>query len=85
VAVLWESLNRTHIQLQKDISHTNTELGALAAKIVRLQKTLDQANRHTSEKADCLAAELDSDNDGMKNENDPSDMQQLVDSMLSSF
>ena len=85
MTVLWESLNRTHIQLWKNISHTNAELGVLAAKIVWLQKTLDQVNHHMSEKADCLAAELDSDNDEIKNENDSPDMQQLVDSMSSSF
>ena len=85
VTVSWESLNKTHIQLQKNISHTNTELGVLAAKIVWLQKTLDQVNHCTSEKTNCLVTELDSDNDEMKNENNFSDIQQLVDSMSFSF
>ncbi len=85
MTVLWEFLNRTHIQLQKNISHTNTELGVLAAKIVWLQKTLDQVNHHTSKKTDCLVTELNSDNDKTENENDFSDMQQLVDFMSSSF
>jgi len=63
----------------------NAELGALATKIVQLQKTLNQMNHHATEKTDCLAAELDSDNDETENENDSFNMQQLVDSMSFSF
>ena len=85
VAVLWESLDRTRLQLQKEISTTNTELGALASKIVRLQKTLDQADRCASQKADCLAVKLGSDNDGTEDENDPQTLSHFVDSMSSSF
>jgi len=85
VAISWESLNRTHLQLWKEISTANAELGALAAKIIRLQKTLDQADRHASQKADCLAAELDSDNDGTEDENDPQILSHFVDSMSSFF
>jgi hypothetical protein len=55
----------------KEISTANAELDVLAFKIVCLQKTLDQANRCASQKADCLAVELDSDNDEIENENDP--------------
>ena len=85
VAVLWESLNRTHLQLQKEISTTNAELDVLAFKIVCLQKTLDQANRCASQKADCLAVELDSDNDEIENENDPQTLLHFIDSMSLSF
>ena len=63
----------------------NAELDALAVKIIRLQKTLDQANRRASQKADCLAAELDSDNDGTEDENDPQILSHFVDSMSSFF
>ena len=84
VAVSWESLDRTRLQLQKEISTANTELGALAAKIVRLQKTLDQADRRASQKADCLAAELGSDNDGTEDENDPQTLLHFV-NLMSSF
>ncbi len=85
VAILWKSLNRTHLQLWKEISTVNAELGALAFKIVCLQKTLDQADRCASQKADCLAVELDSDNDGTENENDPQTLSHFVNSMSSSF
>jgi len=63
----------------------NVELDALAAKIVRLQKTLDQADRRASQKADCLAVKLDSDNDGTENENDPQTLSHFVNSMSSFF
>ena len=85
MTVSWKSLNRIHIQLWKNISHTNAELDALAAKIVWLQKTLDQVNCYTSEKINCLVAELDSDNDEMKNKNNSLNIQQLVNSISSSF
>ncbi len=85
VAILWESLNRTCLQLWKEISTANAELGALAFKIVCLQKTLDQANRCALQKADCLAVELDSDNDETENENDPQTLSHFVNSMSSFF
>jgi len=50
-----------------------------------LQKTLDQVNHHALKKINCLTTELDSDNDETENENDFSEMQQLVDFMSSSF
>jgi len=50
-----------------------------------LQKTLDQADRCASQKADCLAVELDSDNDGTEDENDPQALSHFVDSMSSFF
>jgi len=63
----------------------NTELDALTFKIVCLQKTLDQADRCASQKADCLAVELDSDNDETEDENDPQTLSHFVDSMSSFF
>jgi len=42
-------------------------------------------NYYATKKTDCLAVELDSNNDEMKNENDFLNMQQLVDFMLSFF
>ena len=62
----------------------NTELDVLTVKIIRLQKTLDQADRHASQKADCLTAELDSDNDGTEDENDPQTLLHFV-NLMSSF
>ena len=62
----------------------NTELDVLAAKIIHLQKTLDQANRCASQKTDCLAAELDSDNDETEDENDPQTLLHFV-NLMSSF
>jgi len=52
---------------------------------VHLQKTLDQVNHHTFKKADCLVTELDSDNNEMKNEINSLNIQQLVDSISSTF
>jgi len=57
----------------------------LAFKVIHLQKTLDQANHCASQKADCFAAELDSDNDKTEDENDPQTLSHFVDSMSSSF
>jgi len=85
VAVSWESLDRTHLQLWKEISTANAELSVLTFKIVRLQKTLDQANRCALQKADCLAVELDSDNDETEDENNPQTLSHFVNSMSSSF
>jgi len=97
VGVSWESLNRTRLSLRKEISKAmkemskandalaakHTELAALSLKVIHLQKTLDQADHCALQKANCLAAELGSNNDGMGDEIDP--MSQLVDSMLPSF
>ena len=68
VSVLWESLDQTHLSLQKEIFKTNNNLAALSAKVMHLQRTLDQADNCASEKIDCLAAELGSDNDETENE-----------------
>jgi len=38
--------------------------------MIYLQKTLNLINYHATKKTNCLAAELDSDNDEMKNEID---------------
>jgi len=71
--------------LQKKISKANNELTTLFTKVIHLQKTLNQINHHATEKTDCLAVELDSDNDEMKNEKDFFNIQQLVNFMLSFF
>jgi len=63
----------------------NVELGALAFKIVHLQKTLDQADCCALQKADCLAVELDSDNNETEDENDPQTLSHFVNSMSSFF
>ena len=84
VSVSWESLNQTHLSLQKEISKVNNDLAALSTKVVHLQRTLDQVNNCASEKVDCLAAELDSDNDETENEA-PSDLSQFVNFLSPSF
>ena len=91
VGVSWESLDRTRLSLQKQISRANSdlaakhaELAALSSKVMRLQKTLDQADHRATEKADCLAAELGSDNDGTEDEAPP-ELSQFVDSLSPSF
>jgi len=38
--------------------------------VIHLQKTLDQTNCCATKKTNCLAAELDNDNDEMKNQTD---------------
>jgi hypothetical protein len=45
-------------------------------------KTLNLIDHHASAKINCFAAELDSNNNEIKNENDSLDMQQLVDFMF---
>jgi len=59
----------------------NAELDTLTFKIVCLQKTLDQADRYALQKADCLAVELNSDNDGTEDENDSQTLLHFVNSM----
>jgi len=85
VTVLWEFLDKTHIQLWKNISHTNAELDALTVKVVCLQKTLDQTDHYTFKKADCFVTELDSDNNETENKIISFNIQQLIDSMSSIF
>ena len=84
VDVLWKFLDQTHLSLQKEISKTNNDLAALFTKVMHLQRTLDQVNNCASEKIDCLAAELDSDNDETENEAS-SDLSQFVNFLSSSF
>ena len=91
VSVLWESLDWTHLSLQKQISRANNnlaakhvKLAALSSKVMCLQKTLDQVNHHATEKTNCLVAELDSDNDGTENEA-PSELSQFVNFLSPSF
>ena len=90
VSVLWESLDWTCLLLQKQISRANNNLAvkhvkfaALSSKVVCLQKILNQVNHHATEKVNCLAAELDSDNDETENEAS-SELSQFV-NFLSSF
>jgi hypothetical protein len=57
----------------------------LFTKVIHLQKTLNLINHHVSAKINCLAAELDNDNDEIKNENNSLNMSQLINSMSSFF
>ncbi len=59
----------------------NNELTTLFMKVIHLQKTLNQTNYHVTEKIDCFAVKLDSDNDEIKNENSSFNIQQFVDFM----
>ena len=60
------------------------QLPKLLAKIARLHKVLKQSEARVNVKAKCLAEKLADDNDGTKNEN-PQNMQQLIDSMFPFF
>jgi len=71
--------------LQKEINKANNELITLFTKVIHLQKTLNQMNCCATKKIDCLAVELDNDNDEMKNKNNSFNIQQFVDSMLLIF
>jgi len=85
VTVSWEFLNKIHIQLQKNINHINTKFSVFAAKVVCLQKILDQINHHMFKKVNCLVTELNSDNDETENEINFLNMQQLINFMSSIF
>jgi len=63
----------------------HVKLVKLLSKVINLQKTLNQTNHHISAKINCLVAELDNNNDEMKNKIDSLNMQQLVNSMSSFF
>jgi len=39
-------------------------------KVIHLQKTLNQTNHHAIKKINCLAVELDNNNDEIENKND---------------
>ena len=84
VDVLWESLDQTHLSLQKKISKINNKLAVLSVKVVCLQKILDQVNDCAFKKVNCLTAELGSDNDGTENEVS-SDLSQFVNFLSPSF
>jgi len=71
--------------MNDELAIKHTELAVLSFKIVYFQRTLNFADHHVSMKINCLAAELDSDNDEMKNENNSFNIQQLVNSMFSIF
>ncbi len=85
VSVSWETLDRTRAQLRRDISKETKKLAALAAKITRLQQTLDHADNRASQKADCLAMELGSDNDGTEDETGPPDINQIIEGLPNEF
>jgi len=63
----------------------NNELMTLSAKVIHLQKTLNQTNHHATKKINCLAVELSNNNDETENENNSLNIQQLVNSILSFF
>ncbi len=92
VGVSWESLDRARSKLRRDIRKTNKEsaalaaqLAALTAKAARLQQTLDDTERRASQKADCLAMELGSDNDGTEDETGPPDINQIIEGLPNEF
>jgi len=70
--------------LQKEISKANNKLTMLFTKVICLQKTLNQTNHHATKKINCLAVELDNDNDEIKNENNSFNIQQFI-NFISSF
>jgi len=86
------SLNCAHKRLESQLGEVEAEhtaqlevLQQLNSKILRLHKTIRQNKSKAIQKANCVAVELDSDNDEIKDENNSSDMQQLIDSMPPSF
>ncbi len=78
--------------LQKQISKANSELtvkhaelAALFLKVMHLQKILNQMNCCALQKADCLAAELNSNNNEINDEVNSLNIQQLVNLMFFFF
>jgi hypothetical protein len=84
VGLSLESLNRTCDKLEDELGAALDEHEKLVGKINRLRKTLRYNKSLQNTKASCVAQELADDNDGVEDEN-PSTMSQLVDSMPSSF
>lgn len=58
----WESINCACSQLNQEISKTTADLAVLSAKLLHLQRTLDQINKIADEKTECLVTELADDN-----------------------
>ncbi len=84
VGLSWDSLDRTREKLSKDLQAAEEEQAilsaqeaALAARIARLRKTLNQAQSRAKEKALCLAKELADNNDDTENTASPS-LDQIV-------
>ncbi len=54
---------------KKKKNKANNELITLFTKVIYLQKTLNQMNCHATEKINCFAVELNSNNDETENKN----------------
>ena len=75
MGVSWQSLNHTCAKLSIELLEAEEEHALLCAKIIRLRKSLNQAQDRSKQKALCLAQELLDDNDGTE---DDSPLNQLI-------
>jgi len=92
VSVSLNFLNCVHKRLKFQLNETETEyitqletFQQLNFKILQLQKTIKQNKLKVIKKTNCVAAELDDDNNETENETDSFNIQQLINSMLSFF
>jgi hypothetical protein len=76
-----QSLLTEFVFFKKKINKANNKLTTLFTKMMCFQNLLNQTNHHTTEKINCLVAELDSDNNEIKNEINSFNIQQFIDFM----
>ncbi len=95
VPVSLESLNRVHKKLESQLNKAEAEHAAqlnilqrLNSKILHLRTTIRQNKSRAVQKAQCVAAELDSDNDGITDDetsSEPANFDSLLQAMSSDF
>ncbi len=95
VPVSLESLNRVHEKLESQLDKAEAEHAAqldvlqrLNSKILRLRTTIRQNKSRAVRKAQCVAAELGSDNDGITDDetsSEPANFDSLLQAMSPGF
>ena len=85
VPVSLESLNRVHISLSAELEAAEAEHDRILARIQRLRKMIIHNKTWSIAKAQCIAAELGDDNNGVSGDEDDPGPSDLFASLSPSF
>ena len=82
-----EVLNHAYEKLQTQLQTAEEEFARALSRVNRLRKQIKLNKSHTAQKMQCVAAELDNDNDDLEDEtvDESSSLFQIVDNLFSDF
>lgn len=69
ISTFFEILNNAHEKLQNQFQSVEKNLSRVLSRVNRLRKQIKLNSSHTTQKEQCVAIELNNDNDDSENEN----------------